>query len=142
MGLRENDKDARDDGQERGPDATSLPRRDASCSSSPTAKGEKVSMRAASWNLAGVSTKDIETVFAHVVDCDVVAVQEFPKQAAGWKIITGDKFHGIIHQIKTRACTVVWGLSTVVTAFSSSGSTASREVYGSNSATSTHSRSS
>ena len=62
------------------------------------AGGETVSLKAASWNLAGVSTKAIETIFAHIVDCDVVAVQEFPKQVAGWKVIEGEKFHGITHQ--------------------------------------------
>ena len=31
------------------------------------------------------------------MSCDVIAVQEFPKQEAGWKIIAGNKFHGIVH---------------------------------------------
>ena len=94
MGLLESDKDASDEWQEGGPDNASQTKRDASCSSSPIAKDEKAHIRVASWNLAGVSAKDIETVFAHVVDCDVVAVQEFPKQEAGWKITTGNRFHG------------------------------------------------
>ena len=59
---------------------------------------EKAQVTLASRNLAGVSTKDIQSIFAHVIDCDVVAVQEFPKQVAGWKTITGDRFHEITHQ--------------------------------------------
>ena len=59
---------------------------------------EKAQVALASWNLAGVSTKDIQSIFAHVIDCDVVAVQEFPKKVAGWKTITGERFHGITHQ--------------------------------------------
>ena len=59
---------------------------------------EKVTVRVASWNLAGVSTKAVETIIANVVECDVIAVQEFPKQIAGWKILTGEKYNGMIHQ--------------------------------------------
>ena len=72
--------------------------RDVSTKKRTDAKKEKVCIKAATWNLAGINTKDIETVFAHVVDCDVFALQEFPKQEAGWKIITGSKYHGIVYQ--------------------------------------------
>ena len=59
---------------------------------------EKVSLTVASWNLAGVSKKAIETVFGHVAECDAAAVQEFPKQTVGWKTISGERYQGIIFQ--------------------------------------------
>ena len=59
---------------------------------------ENAQIRVATWNLAGVSSKSIESTFAHVIDCDVIAVQEFPKQEAWWKVITGEKFHGVTYQ--------------------------------------------
>ena len=59
---------------------------------------QKVRVTMATWNLAGVCARDVAAVFDHVVQCDVVAVQEFPKQPAGWKTIETDAYSMIVHQ--------------------------------------------
>ena len=57
-----------------------------------------VAVRCASWNVAGTNSTTIKLIFDALVQCDVVAVQEYPKQDVGWKSVEGDVFRGLVHQ--------------------------------------------
>ena len=51
-----------------------------------------------SWNLAGTSEKKVKHLLAHVPCCDVLAVQEFPRQKNRWQILKGEVFHAVLYQ--------------------------------------------
>ena len=78
------------------PSGASPPR--VTCEVETMGKTTETSLRLASWNVAGTSSKNVQLVFDQLLDCDVVAVQEFPKQEVGWKTVEGDVFRGIVHQ--------------------------------------------
>ena len=89
-----------DDAMPANPERDTLAAGDHEClrAADRSAGAEKVTLTVASWNLAGVNKKAIEAVFGHVAECDVVAVQEFPKQVPGWQTISGQRYQGIIYQ--------------------------------------------
>ena len=60
---------------------------------------EAVTVKVGSWNLAGASAKEVKSVLTHVLDYDIVGFQEYAKQKdAGWQLLKGDDFHGVVHQ--------------------------------------------
>ena len=81
-----------------GPAAGFVPRHDAECEDATKVPQGDVSVRIASWNVAGIRSKTVQLVFDQLIECDIVSVQEFPKQDAGWKTVEGDVFRGLVHQ--------------------------------------------
>ena len=58
-----------------------------------------VPVKVGSSNLAGAFTKAVKAVLTHALDYDVVTCQEYAKQKeAGWQLLKGDDFHGVVHQ--------------------------------------------
>ena len=55
-------------------------------------------LRLHTWNVAGASAKMVKTLVSQELDAEVVARQEYPKQAAGWQLVKGETYHGLIHQ--------------------------------------------
>ena len=51
-----------------------------------------------SWNLAGTSEKRVKSLISHIPCCDILAVQEFPKQQCKWQVLKGEVFHAVIFQ--------------------------------------------
>ena len=62
------------------------------------AAADRHEIRCGSWNLAGTCAKRVKTLLSEMPDCDVMAVQEYPKQAAGWRILKGEVYHGALYQ--------------------------------------------
>ena len=60
------------------------------------AAGREVSIGA--WNLAGTCEKKIKPLLSHVPCCDVLAVQEFPRQKHTWQILKGDVLNAVLFQ--------------------------------------------
>ena len=50
------------------------------------------------WNLAGTCGKKIKPLLSHVPCCDVLAVQEFPRQKYTWQILKGDVLNAVLFQ--------------------------------------------
>ena len=55
-------------------------------------------LRLHTWNVAGMSAKRVKTLVSQELDAEVVALQEYPKQEAGWQLVKGETYHGLIHQ--------------------------------------------
>ena len=55
-------------------------------------------VRVCSWNLAGTSEKKVKHLLSHVPCCDVLAVQEFPRQKCTWQVLKGSTFHAVLFQ--------------------------------------------
>ena len=55
-------------------------------------------IRISSWNLAGTSEKKVKHLLSHVPCCDVLAVQEYPRQKCRWQILKGDTYHAVLFQ--------------------------------------------
>ena len=51
-----------------------------------------------SWNLAGSNEKRVKSLISNSPCCDVLAVQEYPKQKTTWQILKGDALHGVVYQ--------------------------------------------
>ena len=91
------DGDDPDECRERPPDANS-PRQDAIPDSGESVALDRHEIRCGSWNLAGACAKKVKTLLSQMPECDVLAVQEYPKQPTGWRMIKGDVFHGALFQ--------------------------------------------
>ena len=50
------------------------------------------------WNLAGTCEKKVKPLLSHVPCCDVLAVQEFPRQKHTWQILKGDVLNAVLFQ--------------------------------------------
>ena len=55
-------------------------------------------LRLRSWNVAGSSAKRVKALVANELQADVVALQEYPKQEAGWQLLRGEVYNGLIRQ--------------------------------------------
>ena len=55
-------------------------------------------LRLHTWNVAGMSAKRVKTLVSQELDAEVIALQEYPKQEAGWQLIRGEAYNGLIHQ--------------------------------------------
>ena len=55
-------------------------------------------IRCGTWNLAGTCAKKVKTLISQMPECDLLVVQEFPKQPPGWKLLRGDVFHAALYQ--------------------------------------------
>ena len=52
----------------------------------------------ASWNVAGMSSKNVKTLISAELSAHVVALQEYPKMEAGWHLLAGERFNGLLYQ--------------------------------------------
>ena len=57
-----------------------------------------VSLQLHSWNVAGMSAKNVKMLVSHELHADVIGLQEYPKQNAGWQMVTGEVYSGLIYQ--------------------------------------------
>ena len=55
-------------------------------------------LRLHTWNVAGMSAKRVKTLVSQELGAEVIALQEYPKQEAGWQLVKGETYHGLIHQ--------------------------------------------
>ena len=55
-------------------------------------------LRFGSWNLAGMCKTAVLETFQSVVQFDVMAIQEFPKAAAGWHHVQAEAVEGWVYQ--------------------------------------------
>ena len=55
-------------------------------------------LRLHTWNVAGMSAKRVKTLVSQELDAEVIALQEYPKQEAGWQLVKGETYNGLIHQ--------------------------------------------
>ena len=75
-------------------------------SSSPSAEGqdpdmsraESFPLSVATWNLAGAGKKKIKGIVTTVFEHDLMAVQEYPKQDAGWHVVDHGRMNAVLHQ--------------------------------------------
>ena len=59
---------------------------------------EFVSVSVSTWNLAGAGKKKVKGIVATVFEHDIMAVQEYPKQAAGWRTVDHGRMHAVLYQ--------------------------------------------
>ena len=57
-----------------------------------------VQVPVSTWNLAGAGKKKVKAIVATVLEQDVVAVQEYPKQAVGWHTIDHGRLNAVLYQ--------------------------------------------
>ena len=55
-------------------------------------------IKCGTWNLAGTCAKRVKTLISQMPECDLLVVQEFPKQPPGWKLLKGEVFHAALYQ--------------------------------------------
>ena len=62
------------------------------------AREEWFSLSVATWNLAGAGKKKIKGIVTMVVEHDLVAVQEYAKQAVGWHVVDHGRMSAVLYQ--------------------------------------------
>ena len=59
---------------------------------------DSVSIPISTWNLAGAGKKKVKGIITTVFEHDIVAVQEYPKQTAGWRAVDHGRMSAILYQ--------------------------------------------